>query len=108
MNNVRARIYSTKLRLDAGFPTDAVGTLLLAGPAQLSNPTRPWERAASLDGVFSATLYVQSANDLTKSDVAITEDLATHHMREWRVISHANTGSEWRLELTHREVRHAP
>lgn len=107
MNNVLARVYSAKQKLDAGFPVSAIGTVLFDGPAQLSMPTRPWERAASLDGVFSATLYAQSANDLTQSDAVVTEDPRTHKVREWRVISHANAGLEWRLELSHREVRRA-
>lgn len=108
MNNVLAKIYTTKQRLDAGFRVDEIGTLLLEQPAQLASPTRPWERAAALEGVFSATLYVQSASDLTSSDVAVTEDPATGQARQWRVLSHANTGPEWRLELTNREVRRAP
>lgn len=107
MNNVLARVYTTKQRLDAGFPVDEIGTLLLEQPAQLSSPVRPWERAAALEGVFSATLYVQSADDLTLADVAITEDPASGQTRQWRVLSHANTGPEWRLELSSREVRRA-
>lgn len=105
MNNVMAKIYTTKQRLEAGFPTDEVGTLLLEGPAQLASPARPWERAAALEGVFSATLYVQSAEDLTPSDIAVTEDPMSGQSRQWRILRHANSGPEWRLELTGREVR---
>jgi hypothetical protein len=108
MNNVLAKIYTTKQQLNAGFPTDEGGTLLLEGPAQLSSPTRPWERAAALEGVFSATLYVQSAQDLTPSDIAVIEDPTSGQSRQWRILRHANSGPEWRLELASREVRRGP
>ncbi|PZA08639.1 hypothetical protein [Meiothermus sp. Pnk-1] len=108
MNNVLARIYTTKQRLDAGFRVDEIGALLLEQPAQLVSPTRPWERAAALEGIFSATLYVQSAEDLTPSDIAVTEDLASGQSRQWRILRHANSGPEWRLELASREVRRGP
>ncbi|ADH63104.1 hypothetical protein Mesil_1207 [Allomeiothermus silvanus DSM 9946] len=108
MNNVIAKIYNTKQRLEAGFLTDETGSLLLEQPAQLSSPTRPWERAAALEGVFSATLYVQSAEDLTQSDLAVTEEPISGQTRQWRVLSHANSGPEWRLELSSREVRRGP
>jgi hypothetical protein len=107
VTNVLARVYNSKQRLKAGFPVDETGTLLLEQPAQLSSPTRPWERAAALDGVFSATLYVHSAAALGQADVVITEDPATGETRQWRAVSHANSGTEWRFELAGREVRRA-
>jgi hypothetical protein len=103
MTNVVARIYRGDTQLEAGFPRLEEAELLLEQPAHLASPTRPWERAAALEGLFNATLYLLTASDLSQADWVETEDPAGQAAL-WRIVSHSNAGPDWRLNLIRREV----
>lgn len=103
MNNVVVRVYRGELRLEAGFAKREDAELLLEGIAQLSSPSRAWERAAALEGMFDAALYLHAPVDLSQADWAEVEH-TDGRTRLWRVVSHSNSNYEWRLNLAAREV----
>jgi hypothetical protein len=101
MNTVVAQVYQGIELLKEGFPAGTQRRLLYAGPARLSMPARAWQRTAALEGIYSGTLHVLSAADLTKADeVAVGEQV-------WKVLGHSNSANQWRLDLSVREVSHA-
>jgi len=93
-----AQIHRVEQVLEAGYPTSDNPTLLYEGPAYLSSPRRPWERAAALEGLFDGTLYVHTATDLAAADWAVVDT------DQWRVVAVGKSGTNWRLDLKRREV----
>lgn len=99
----RIRVYSAEQKLEGGWPTRERSTLLYDGPGYLTSPTRAWQRAAALEGIYGGSVLLHSSEDLTRADWVEVENEYGHATR-WRVLGSAQSGFEWRLEVSSREI----
>lgn len=102
MQNCVVTIYKDVDVLDHGHRGDTAPqtTVLYAGPAYLSAPSRNWEREVALEGTLTGNLHVHTTAGLqtaTRAAVAQHTSAGTYD-----VLASAVTSSEWRLALGRR------
>jgi len=108
MINCTCRIYATTAMLKAGQRTGDQSSLLYAGPAYLSSPSRSWQKAAALEGVFAGTLHVHTRTDLSAARrIEIAENIQAG---TWDVAEAgtASAGTQWNIPLSRRKFTPRP
>lgn len=94
---------------EAGHRTrDESAETLFHGPAQLSSPSRTWERLSALEGALTARINVNTTADLARANrVIVNRAPAGYELGAFEVITSTPSGARWSLGLGKRRLASA-
>lgn len=104
MKNCTVKIYDAMDVLESGqrvadkTQTNAV----YEGPATISTPTRAWQQAAAIEGIFSAVLSVHTRDNLLKAKLVLVDNNSMSGLYTVAQDGVNGEGTNWTLFLSRR------